>query len=389
MELTLDEAPNTVDGSKNKNESKAMGSFTYDPGFDYENSDLPTIFQKLDLRNSYKNHLASGLSMSQVSERLRICGPNALLSKPKKTWIQLFLDQFDDTLVRILLLIAMISLLSSSVYQIHSLSLSNQESLKWETVFHNLLEPLVILLILILNASVGVWQTIRATKSLEALEKMQPRLATVLRANQHLTEDWDTELHDSHWIVGIEASSLVPGDVIRIKAGDQVPADARICTILSSSISVDESSLTGESLPVYKCSEEEKEDLSSTNQKMAFSGSMVTTGSAIAIVVKTGANTEIGKIHESVSSLSDEVNKTPLGEKLDELGQKLSKIIGIICLLVWVISIPHFSDPMFHSTMEASIYYAKIAVALGVAAIPEGKVKLIAIARAQLRFQDD
>jgi len=361
-------------------------SFSSGTDFPFETTPLSDILQNAlsPIRLDPDTHMTTGLSMAQAEQMLKIYGPNALSPKPKKTLLQLFFQQFDDTLVRILLFVALLSLISSSLPQIFTiLSLSHTEPVDWTDILHNLLEPFVILLILALNATVGVWQTLRATTSLEALEKMQPRLATVLRRTPITHEIQSNSTNDtSEWIAGFDASILVPGDVIRIKAGDQVPADSRIWTLLSSSLSVDESSLTGESLPAYKSSEEEDSSNDSQSNQMAFSGSMVTTGSAVALVVKTGMNTEMGKIHKSVSTSSGdggEIKKTPLGEKLDELGDKLSRIIGIICLFVWVISIPHFSDPIFPSQHDAAIYYAKIAVALGVAAIPEGLPAIVSL----------
>lgn len=374
--------------------SNSLSPLKNDTDFPLETAPISDILEQawVPLRLNPETHMNTGLSIEQAQILLQKFGPNSLPPKKKKTLLQLFIQQFDDTLVRILLFVALLSLLSSSIPQILTALFSSShaiESMDGMDILHNLLEPFVILLILALNATVGVWQTLRATTSLEALEKMQPKLATVLRRSHDTLDDTQGS---SEWIVGIDASLLVPGDVIRIKAGDQVPADSRIWTLLSSSLSMDESSLTGESLPVYKSSEEEVSNRRGQqttfihpsnlcelhSNRIVYSGTMVITGSAIALVMKTGTNTEMGNIHNSVGT-GDELKKTPLGEKLEELGEKLSRIIGIICLFVWLISIPHFSDPIFPSQFEAAIYYAKVAVALSIAAVPEGLAAIVTL----------
>ena len=204
---------------------------------------------------------------------------------------------------------------------------------------------------------------------MEALKKLQPSLATVLR--------------DGQWIDGIDASELVPGDVISFRVGDKISADARVLTLQTSTLSVDEGSLTGESVTVQKLPGDEGlaaagapvQDMRS----VVFSGTMVTSGSGTAVVVRTGMDTEIGKIQKGVTEAKSEEQKTPLGQKLDEFGDTLTVIIGVICLAVWCVSIPKFDDPSFSSVWEGAVYYAKVAVALGVAAIPEGLPAVITL----------
>ena len=142
---------------------------------------------------------------------------------------------------------------------------------------------------IVLNAFVGIWQSQSAQDSLDALQKLQPSLATVLR--------------DGQWISNTDASTLVPGDIIQLRVGDKVPADARLLSFQTSSLSVDEGSLTGESVTVQKLPGEDGtcSEVGAPVQEqrgMVFSGTMVTSGAGTAIVVRTGMNTEFGKVRE-------------------------------------------------------------------------------------------
>jgi Ca2+-transporting ATPase len=146
---------------------------------------------------------------------------------------------------------------------------------------------------------------------------------------------------------------------------------------------VDEGSLTGESVTVGKFAGEEgttKPNLPLQDQRgMLYGGTMVTSGTGRALVVQTGMDSQMGKIQKGVTQAKAEQPKTPLAIKLDEFGSTLTKIIGIICLAVWIISIPKMDDPSFSNSWEGAIYYAKVSVALGVAAIPEGLPAVITL----------
>jgi P-type Ca2+ transporter type 2C len=187
-------------------------------------------------------------------------------------------------------------------------------------------------------------------------------------------------LRDARWVNDLPARDLVPGDIIFVKVGDKVPADARILALKTTTFSTDEGSLTGESASVPKFLdpvEEEARIQSKTN--MIFSGTMISNGAAYALVVDTGARTEIGKINEGVQEAQQDHAKTPLALKLDEFGNQLTYIIGAICLAVWGFSYPEFSNPVHGSVLKGALYYAKVAVALGVAAIPEGLPAVITL----------
>jgi len=219
-----------------------------------------------------------------------------------------------------------------------------------------------ILTILILNAVVGVSQESSAEKAIAALQEYSANEAKVVRDGA---------------VKRIKADDLVPGDVISVTVGDRIPADCRVLSIQSNSFRVDQAILTGESESVGKDTEAIKDSraVKQDQVNMLFSGTTVVTGTASALVVLTGSSTAIGDIHESITSQISE--PTPLKEKLNEFGDQLAKVITVICVLVWLINIQHFNDPSHGSWAKGAIYYLKIAVSLGVAAIPEGLAVVI------------
>lgn len=219
-----------------------------------------------------------------------------------------------------------------------------------------------ILTILILNAVVGVSQESSAEKAIAALQEYSANEAKAIR--------------DGH-VNRIRAEDLVPGDIITVAVGDRIPADCRVLAIQSNSFAVDQAILTGESESVGKDTVTVK-DLKAVKQDQIntlFSGTTVVTGHATAIVVLTGSSTAIGDIHESITAQISE--PTPLKQKLNDFGDTLAKVISVICIIVWLINIPHFNDPTHGSWAKGAIYYLKIAVSLGVAAIPEGLAVVI------------
>nr|XP_034338964.1 calcium-transporting ATPase sarcoplasmic/endoplasmic reticulum type isoform X3 [Crassostrea gigas] len=289
----------------------------------------------------------SGLTDEQVKKGLEKYGPNALPAEEGKPLWELILEQFDDLLVKILLLAAIISFVLAWF----------EESEDQVTAF---VEPFVILTILICNAVVGVWQERNAESAIEALKEYEPEIAKVIRKS-------------GRGVQRIKAVNLVPGDICEISVGDKVPADIRISTIHSTTLRVDQSILTGESVSVIKHTDPIP-DVRAVNQdkkNILFSGTNISAGKCRGIVIGTGLNTEIGKIRDEM--MDTETEKTPLQQKLDEFSQQLSKVITVICVAVWAINIGHFNDPAHGgSWIKGAIYYFKIAVALAVAAIPEG-----------------
>ena len=177
----------------------------------------------------------------------------------------------------------------------------------------------------------------------------------------------------------VDARVIVPGDIVVLSVGDKVPADCRMLKINSSSFKVDQAILTGEPFSISKEFDLVLKDTQAVKQdqiNMVFSGTSVTVGKAIAVVCQTGTKTAIGEIHDSITSQIEE--KTPLKQALDDFGDQLAKIISVICILVWLINIRHFNDESHGgSWIKGGIYYFKIAVALAVAAIPEGLAVII------------
>ncbi|KAI9140647.1 Ca-transporting ATPase [Paraphysoderma sedebokerense] len=299
-----------------------------------------------------------GLTEKQVKANRDRYGPNELPEDPPTPLWKLILAQFSDQLVIILLIAAFVSFVLA-VLELEETQHSADGSESLITAF---VEPIVILLILIANATVGVIQESNAEKAIEALKQYSPDEAKVLRDGQ---------------LLRIPAVEIVPGDIIHVAVGDKVPADARLLSLISSTIRIDQSPLTGESVSVHK-DPSPIDDARAVNQDMTnilFSGTTVTIGKAIAVVVKTGEKTEMGKVVKSVSET--ETQQTPLKRKLDEFGDWLAKLISVVCILVWVINIRHFNDPAHHGWVKGAIYYFKIAVALAVAAIPEGLAVVI------------
>ncbi|XP_016339642.1 sarcoplasmic/endoplasmic reticulum calcium ATPase 1-like [Sinocyclocheilus anshuiensis] len=264
----------------------------------------------------------------------------------KSIW-ELVIEQFEDLLVRILLLAACISFVLAWF----------EEGEETVTAF---VEPFVILLILIANAVVGVWQERNAESAIEALKEYEPEMGKVYRA-------------DRKSVQMIKAREIVPGDIVEVSVGDKVPADIRITAIRSTTLRVDQSILTGESVSVIKHTESvpDPRAVNQDKKNMLFSGTNIAAGKAIGVVVATSVSTEIGKIRDQMAATEQE--KTPLQQKLDEFSEQLSKVISLICVAVWLINIGHFNDPVHGgSWIRGAVYYFKIAVALAVAAIPEG-----------------
>ncbi|KAK1232988.1 hypothetical protein PQX77_003902 [Marasmius sp. AFHP31] len=292
-----------------------------------------------------------GLSSAQAAKHAELYGKNELPEEPPTPLLELILEQFKDQLVLILLASAVISFVLAFF--------DDAEGGSWATAF---VEPIVILLILVANAAVGVIQETNAEKAIEALKEYSPDEAKVVRSSQ---------------VSRINAAELVPGDIISVTVGDRIPADCRIVSVSSSSFRVDQAILTGESVSVNK-SVEIVTDLRAVKQDMVnmlFSGTTVVNGSAKAVVVFTGQKTAMGDIHKSITTQISE--KTPLKRKLDDFGDMLAKVITVICILVWLVNIRHFADPSHHGVLKGAVYYFKIAVALAVAAIPEGLAAVI------------
>ncbi|XP_015754893.1 PREDICTED: calcium-transporting ATPase sarcoplasmic/endoplasmic reticulum type-like [Acropora digitifera] len=309
--------------------------------------ELSHTYPASDVLNYFSVNEARGLSLEALSLAQEKYGPNELPAEEGKPLWKLVLEQFDDLLIKILLAAAVISFVLALF----------EEGEDRTTAF---VEPFVILVILIINAIIGVWQERNAESAIEALKEYEPEVAKVLRQNKS-------------GIQRIKARDLVPGDIVEVAVGDKVPADIRITSIKSTTLRVDQSILTGESISVIKHTDSipDPKAVNQDKTNMLFSGTNIAAGKATGVVVGTGLNTQIGKIRDEMVDTEEE--RTPLQQKLDEFAQQLSKVITVICIAVWAINIGHFSDPVHGgSWLKGAVYYFKIAVALAVAAIPEG-----------------
>ena len=278
-----------------------------------------------------------GLTEDEAQRRLQKYGENRLKGKKKKSLAVKFLEQFRDAMVLILLGAAAVSF---------AVALSEHNSAAF-------FEPLLILLIVAVNAVMGVVQENRAERSLEALMGMAAPHARVVRDGQERIAD---------------AACLVPGDVIRLEAGDFIPADARL--LVSSSLKAEESALTGESLPAEKDAEALlKEDAALGDRvNCIYSGCSVVYGTASALVIRTGMDTEMGKIAGMLDSESD--MQTPLQARLAQLGKYLGALALVICGVIFVMGILE-EMPVLEIFMTA--------VSLAVSAIPEGLPVIVSI----------
>lgn len=214
--------------------------------------------------------------------------------------------------------------------------------------------------LLLLSSVLFFLQERNAENAIEALKEYEPEMGKVYR-------------QDRKSVQRIKAKDIVPGDIVEIAVGDKVPADIRLTSIKSTTLRVDQSILTGESVSVIKHTDPvpDPRAVNQDKKNMLFSGTNIAAGKAMGVVVATGVNTEIGKIRDEM--VATEQERTPLQQKLDEFGEQLSKVISLICIAVWIINIGHFNDPVHGgSWIRGAIYYFKIAVALAVAAIPEG-----------------
>ena len=274
---------------------------------------------------------ANGLTEQEVVQRARQYGPNKLSEGEKKSMLRVFLEQFKDLLVLILIVAACISAASG-----------NMES------------TIIIFAVLILNAILGTVQYLKAEKSLESLKAMSSPTAKVLRGGKRME---------------IPSAEVVPGDIVLLEAGDMVVADGRI--LENFSLKVNESSLTGESEGVDKTADAiDADQVALGDQKnMVFSGSLVTYGRATVLVTGTGMHTELGKIAALMNQTQQ--RKTPLQQSLDSFSAKLAIVILVISALVFALSVFRTGMSILDSLM--------FAVALAVAAIPEALSSIVTI----------
>ena len=278
-----------------------------------------------------------GLSQNEVTERLQKYGENRLREKKKQSNLSRFIGQFKDVMIIILLIAAAVSF----------------GVVVFEKNWGELFEPILILVIVVLNAVMGVYQEGKAEKALDALKNMSAPHARVIRDDKESI---------------VDASNLVVGDIIRLEAGDFVPADARL--IYSVGLKSEESALTGESVPTdkgYSAEVGENAPLGDRSN-MVFSGCSITYGTATAVVVATGMDTEMGKIAGLLEGEKD--TQTPLQKKLAGLGKYLGFMALGACAVIFVVGLLNDINPL-------EIFMTS--VSLAVSAIPEGLPAIVTI----------
>ena len=281
--------------------------------------------------------ISSGLTEQQVQKLQTKYGENKLREKKKKTNLQRFLDQFKDVMILILILAAIISFVIACM----------------EGELKEFFEPVLILIIVIVNAIMGMMQESKAEKALDALKNLSSPHAKVLRNGEEKL---------------IESTQLVPGDIIRLEAGDFIPADARL--LKSASLKIEESALTGESIPSEKDADLLIDEAAALGDRsnMVFSGCSVTYGTGTAIVTAIGMDTEMGKIANLLDS--EEETQTPLQQKLAVLGKYLGFLALAACAIIFVVGLIN-GIPAMEIFMTA--------VSLAVSAIPEGLPAIVTI----------
>ncbi len=269
-----------------------------------------------------------GLKGGEIASRIEKYGKNTLVQKKNKPFMLMFIEQFKSFMIILLIIAAAIS-----------------GYMGWKTE-EGLLDTYIIMGILLLNAIIGAYQEFKAQKSLESLKKMAAPMAKVVRDGEAM-------------VVNVE--DVVPGDLVELEVGDIVPADIRITE--SVNMSIQESSMTGESVPVEKTGDTlQGTDIPLGDRtNMAYSSGVVTFGHGKGIVVGTGMNTEIGKIADMLGGESD--TQTPMQVRLEKLGKIIGIASVVICVVIFLIGILNDRDP---------VGMFMVAVSLAVAAIPEG-----------------
>lgn len=288
-----------------------------------------------DVENELKTDKENGLKEEQVIEIRNEKGYNELQATKKKTLFQRFIEQFKDFSIIVLIIAAILSGI---------VGISEGEGIA---------DTIIILIVVVVNAIIGVAQESKAEKSLEALQKLSDHASKVIRNGSMKV---------------VPARELVPGDVVVLDTGDYIPADLRIIEAIN--LKSQESSLTGESVPVEKTSDviDDIEVGIGDRKNMLFSSSLVTYGRGKGIVVETGMTTEVGKIAGMINAT--EKQETPLQQKLNKLGKTLGIAAIVICVVIFLIGLLQGKE---------AIHMFMTAVSLAVAAIPEGLVAVSTI----------
>ncbi len=291
-----------------------------------------------DVIKQLKTSINTGLSLQQVSDRLKTDGLNELVGKQKRGLFLRFIDQFKDFMIIVLIVAAILS----------------------GVVANEWTDAAIIMFVVLLNAVLGIIQEARSEAAIEALKQMSTPNAHVRRDGQ---------------VVEIPSTQLVKGDIVLLEAGDVVPADLRL--VLAKNLKIEEAALTGESVPVEKKSKViEADDVALGDRiNMAYSNTNVTYGRGEGVVVATAMDTEVGKIATMLNN-ADETD-TPLKANLNQLGKTLTLMILGICAFVCVVGIFTKQGTMPFDKLAIEMFL--VAVSLAVAAIPEGLPAIVTI----------
>lgn len=297
-----------------------------------------------------------GLTTAQAAKRLEKYGYNKLKEAEKVTWFQRFVAQLKDPMLIILMIAAVVSAATTVV---DFLQLPAPRDFGHLT--EGLVEVGIILVVVLLNAILGVIQESKAEAAIEALQTMTAATCKVLRDGK---------------MVVLHSDELVPGDVVLLEAGDAVPADGRL--LESASLKIEEAALTGESVPVNKVIEilggnAEAEVALGDRKNMCYMGSTVVYGRGKAVITRTGMDTEMGKIAGALAATAEE--QTPLQRKLDQLGKALSWIVLGICVFIFAFNLFMRQDFSINGVLSTFM----VAVSLAVAAIPEGLATVVTV----------
>ncbi len=322
--------------------SKKDASFLQEMDVSLTSEPIPPYMLNVDAVLEQQQVAKDGLSNDEAAKRLEQFGPNELMAVKGPSPISMFLSQFKDFLVIILLFAAGISGVITFI----------------ENLLHAQVNPpidtIVIMVIVIINAIMGFFQEYRAEKAIEALRQLAAPRAHLLREGQHIE---------------VPAREVVPGDILRLEMGDRLPSDARL--IEAHNIYTDEASLTGESFPVKKIADIVlgRNIPLADRSNMVHSGTIITSGRGLAVVVQTGMNTEIGRIAEMIQTAEEK--ETPLQKRMERLGKQLGIAILVICMIVFGVQV------ILRTTNILNLFIT--AVALAVAAIPEGLPAVVTI----------
>ena len=298
----------------------------------------------------------NGLTTAQAQERLEKYGPNKLKEGEKPTWLQRFMAQLKDPMLIILMIAALVSA-ATTVIDYMQMEVRDPGHL-----VEGLVEVGIIVVVVLLNAILGVIQESKAEAAIEALQTMTAATCKVIRDGKQMV---------------LHSDELVPGDIVVLEAGDAVPADGRI--IECASLKIEEAALTGESVPVNKLIDAlNMQDTSGEvplgdRKNMCYMGSTVVYGRGKAVITETGMDTEMGKIAGALAAAGDE--ETPLQKKLDKLGKTLSFLVLGICVFIFLFNMVMKQDYSLTGILSTFM----VAVSLAVAAIPEGLATVVTV----------